>query len=161
MRAAITACTLAYSNDIIKWPLGASNKRRALEPRRSGGRGQGNTTIMTEQAEPTEQWRESAELLRVLGHPLRLALLADLVQGPRCVTDLQQLLNARQANISQHLAVLRQARLVDFREEGNTRCYYLRRPELVRALLAFLSVDYPEVPLSKEEIKRRAAQRGQ
>ena len=55
---------------------------------------------MTEQFEPTHPWREPAELLRVLGHPLRLALLADLLEGPRCVTDLQQLLNARQANIS-------------------------------------------------------------
>lgn len=114
---------------------------------------------MTEHSEPTEQWRESAELLRLLGHPLRLALLADLFEGPRCVTDLQQLLNARQANISQHLAVLRQAQLVGFHDEGNTRCYYLRRPELVRALLVFLSEDYPAVPLSKQELKERAAHR--
>ncbi|MFO7774187.1 MAG: metalloregulator ArsR/SmtB family transcription factor [Candidatus Hydrogenedentota bacterium] len=114
---------------------------------------------MTEESEPTEQWRESAELLRLLGHPLRLALLADLLEGPRCVTDLQQLLNARQANISQHLAVLRHARLVGFHEEANTRCYYLRRPGLVRALLTLLRDDYPAVSLSKQEIKRRAAHR--
>ncbi len=114
---------------------------------------------MTEQFEPTHPWREPAELLRVLGHPLRLALLADLLEGPRCVTDLQQLLNARQANISQHLAVLRQARLVGFEDEGNMRCYYLRRPDLVRALLTFLGEDYPAVSFSKQELKQRAAHR--
>lgn len=108
----------------------------------------------------SNDWRDSAELLRMLGHPVRLALLAELAEGPRCVTRLHQLLDVRQANMSQHLAVLRRARLVDYHEEGNERCYYLSRPDLARALLKFLDKEYPVRRLSKKEVKRRAGQRG-
>ena len=114
---------------------------------------------MSDQNDLRGEWRDSAELLRLLGHPLRLALLADLLKGPRCVTELHQLLDVRQANMSQHLAVLRQARIVDYHEEGNERCYYLSRPELARALLKLLDKEYPVRSLSKKEVKRRAAQR--
>ena len=37
-----------------------------------------------------------------------LALIDELAKGPKCVTDMQDLWQVRQANISQHLAVLRQ-----------------------------------------------------
>ncbi len=111
--------------------------------------------------ETSHQWRDAAELFRRVGHPLRLALLHDLLKGPRCVTDLQELLDVRQANMSQHLAVLRQARLVDYHEEGNQRCYYVCRPALARALLEAADGAYPLEPLSKDEVKRRAEARRQ
>ena len=109
--------------------------------------------------ETSHQWRDAAELFRRVGHPLRLALLHDLLKGPRCVTDLQELLDVRQANMSQHLAVLRQARLVDYHEEGNQRCYYVCRPALARALLEAADGAYPLEPLSKDEVKRQAEAR--
>lgn len=114
---------------------------------------------MDEAAEMKDRWREPAELLRRLGHPLRLALLEDLLKGPRCVTDLQDLLGVRQANMSQHLGVLRQTGLVDYHEEGAQRCYYLCRPALARTLLQLAREEYPLEPLSKAEVKRRAEAR--
>jgi len=39
-----------------------------------------------------QQWREAANLLRLLGHPVRLALLEELAKAPKCVTDIQDLL---------------------------------------------------------------------
>jgi len=88
--------------------------------------------------------RERAELLRQLGHPVRLAILEELMKGGKCVTDIRDLLEVPQPNVSQHLAVLRQQRIVDFSEEGKLRCYYLRRPALVRVLFEFISGEYPE-----------------
>ena len=88
--------------------------------------------------------REQAELLRQLGHPTRLAILQELMKGGKCVTDIRDLLEVPQANVSQHLTVLRQQRIVDFSEDGKLRCYYLKRPALVHALFKFISGEYPE-----------------
>ena len=101
-----------------------------------------------------QQWREAADQLRLLGHPLRLALLAELSKAPKCVTDIQDLLEVRQANVSQHLAVLRQAKIVDYHEEGNLRCYYILRPALLRDLMRLLKSDYPVKPKSAEQVQR-------
>ena len=66
---------------------------------------------------------------------------------------MEELLPARQANISQHLAVLRYARLVDYAQEGVLRCYYLSRPRLVRDLLALVGRDEPAVRRTPEQIR--------
>ena len=107
----------------------------------------------------TPQWPEAAELLRLLGHPLRLALLHELAKGPKCVNDIHELLETAQANVSQHLAVLRKARLVGSHEHANLRCYYLLRPGLVRDLLRFLAREYPPVPKTPAQVKRAAQAR--
>ena len=94
-----------------------------------------------------------AELLKAFSHPTRLAILQELVAGPKCVTDMEELLPARQANISQHLAVLRHAKLVDYAQDGALRCYYLCRPRLVRDMLAVVGRDEPVVKRTAEEIR--------
>jgi len=107
----------------------------------------------------TTRWREQAELLRQLGHPVRLALLHELAKGPKCVADIQNLLDVRQANVSQHLAVLRQTRIVDFHEDGNLRCYYVARPSLVAALRRVLGGEHPIVPRSAAWVRQAAHRR--
>lgn len=97
--------------------------------------------------------RPAADLLKAFSHPTRLAILQELLAGPKCVTDMEELLEARQANISQHLAVLRYARLVDFAQDGALRCYYLCRPRLVADMLALVGRDDPVVKRSAEEIQ--------
>ena len=97
--------------------------------------------------------RSAAELLKAFSHPTRLAILQELLAGPKCVTDMEELLPARQANISQHLAVLRHARLVDYAQEGSLRCYYLSRPQLVEDMLTLVGRDDPVVQRSPEEIQ--------
>lgn len=97
--------------------------------------------------------RMAADLLKAFSHPTRLAILQELLAGPKCVTDMEELLEARQANISQHLAVLRYARLVDFAQDGALRCYYLCRPRLVADMLVLVGRDDPVVKRSAEEIQ--------
>lgn len=105
--------------------------------------------------------RDKAELLRVIGHPTRLAIIERLACGPRCVTDIQDLLGMPQANISQHLMALRSVRVVDYHEEGKLRCYYVARPKLAKLVLQFLADGCPVVERTKEEVrkasKRKAA----
>jgi ArsR family transcriptional regulator len=95
----------------------------------------------------------AAELLKAFSHATRLAILVELVAGPKCVTDMEDLLPARQANISQHLAVLRHAKLVDYAQDGALRCYYLCRPALVQDMLALVGRSDPVVKRTSAEIQ--------
>jgi ArsR family transcriptional regulator len=99
------------------------------------------------------EMQPAAELLKAFSHPTRLAILQELVSGPKCVTDIEELLSARQANISQHLSVLRYTHLVDYAQDGVLRCYYLCRPRLVRDMLELVQRDEPVVKRTPEEIQ--------
>ncbi len=96
--------------------------------------------------------RATAEMLKAFAHPTRLKILEELLDGTKCVTDMEELLPARQANISQHLAVLRNAGLVDFAQDGALRCYYLARPKLVRDMLRLLDREESPVRRTAEQI---------
>jgi ArsR family transcriptional regulator len=97
--------------------------------------------------------KAAAELLKAFSHATRLAILQELMAGPKCVTDMEEILPARQANISQHLAVLRHARLVDYAQDGALRCYYLCRPQLVEDMLILVGRGDPVVTRTAEEIQ--------
>ena len=97
----------------------------------------------------TPEW---AELLRAVAHPVRLAILAEMVKGPKCVNHIRELLDVPQPNVSQHLTVLRHSGLVAFYRQGRRRCYYLPRPALVTALFEFLRGEYPTVKPSREAV---------
>ncbi len=103
--------------------------------------------------------RDAAELLRILAHPTRLAILRELARAPKCVTDIRDLVEVAQANVSQHLGALRRNRIVDYHECGKLRCYYISRPRLVRRLLALLDGDYPVVWQTPKQVQRGAAKR--
>jgi len=103
---------------------------------------------------------EWAELIKAFAHPTRLQILAELGKGTRCVTDMEDLLPVTQVNISQHLTVLRNARLVDFVQDGALRCYYLSRPKLADGVLALLTADHPVIRKTREQIDREKARGG-
>jgi ArsR family transcriptional regulator, arsenate/arsenite/antimonite-responsive transcriptional repressor len=95
---------------------------------------------------------ERAELLRAIAHPTRLAVLEELRKGVRCVSDIKDLLEIPQPNVSQHLTILRKERLVSYYIDGKLRCYYLTRPSLVESLLDFLNGEYPVETLTHDEV---------
>jgi DNA-binding transcriptional ArsR family regulator len=67
----------------------------------------------------------AAELLGALAHPLRLRLVSELAGGARCVHELVDVLGVSQPLVSQHLRVLRSARLVAGRRRGREIAYSL------------------------------------
>jgi len=89
--------------------------------------------------------RDKAQLLRVVAHPTRLKIIERLAaEGePLCVSDLEPDLGVPQPNVSQHLAVLRKAGVVDFYVDGRLRCYFLKDPR-VATLLALLDEEVAE-----------------
>ena len=72
---------------------------------------------------------------RTIGNPTRLKILAELVKKEKCVGDVESLIGRGQANISQHLAILKKQGIVDCRKEGNMRCYFLKNPPLLKKIL--------------------------
>ncbi len=83
------------------------------------------------------------EILKLVAHPVRVAILEELTKGVKCVSDLEDFLELSQPNISQHLSALRHAGLIDFFIDGRLRCYFLKSP-LIIDLLELLRKDYPE-----------------
>lgn len=78
-------------------------------------------------------FEQPAELLRVLGHPLRLAILSALVHQERPVTELAQITGIAMSALSQQLAILRKAELVRTRRDAKQVFYSLERATLGEA----------------------------
>ncbi len=68
---------------------------------------------------------DAARLLKALGNEKRLMLLCLLVEGERSVSELNARLDLSQSALSQHLALLREDRLVVTRREAQTIYYSL------------------------------------
>ena len=81
------------------------------------------------------------ELLRVIAHPARIKILEELVKGVKCVSDIEEFLEISQPNISQHLALLRNCRIIDYYIDGRLKCYFLVDP-IIPDLLELLKKDY-------------------
>ena len=66
---------------------------------------------------------DASTFLKALSHEGRLMILCHLAGGEKSVTELEQLLESRQAAVSQQLARLRLEGLVDNRREGKAIYY--------------------------------------
>lgn len=69
---------------------------------------------------------KAARLLKSMSHPSRLMVLCYLMEGERSVSHLNQAIPLSQSALSQHLAALRQAGLVDTRRESQVIHYRLK-----------------------------------
>ena len=74
-----------------------------------------------------------AQVCQLLADPSRLELLHLLGAGERTVGELVTATGLRQANVSQHLTLLRQRGIVAARRAGTTVLYALAYPEILEA----------------------------
>ena len=77
--------------------------------------------------------RLQADILKVLAQPARLEILHRLAEGPVEVTRLAVDVGVSQPNVSQHLAVLRNAGLVEADRHGREIRYRLTDPDVIVA----------------------------
>ncbi len=75
-------------------------------------------------------WSHPAEILKVLGHPVRLKIVALLCQGDMHVSGLMERLGVRQATISQHLRLLRMNGVVEGTRVNGYKMYRLIQPKI-------------------------------
>lgn len=81
-----------------------------------------------------QNYQSTAELFKILSHPVRLQILDELRKQSCCVCHLQVLTQRPQAYISQQLRVLREAGLVLDEKDGQN-VYYRLCVEKVDVLL--------------------------
>ena len=75
-----------------------------------------------------------AEIFQALGHPTRIAILEELRHGELAAGTIIEKLGMEQANVSQHLAVLRAKQIVVNRKAGNQVFYSVRDRRIIKVL---------------------------
>lgn len=78
--------------------------------------------------------RFKADIFQALAHPTRIAILEFLAGGELSAGELMEKLGMEQANVSQHLAVLRAKQIVANRKVGNQVFYSVRDPLINKVL---------------------------
>ena len=87
--------------------------------------------VITKDTTPTEfdvvveKAKSASNFLKAISHEGRLMILCHLVAGEKSVTELEDLISARQAAVSQQLSKLRLEGLVVPRRDGKTIYYRL------------------------------------
>jgi ArsR family transcriptional regulator len=74
-----------------------------------------------------------ADICKVFTSPIRLMLIEQLQSQAKTVSELAKALAVRQATISQHLAVLREKRIVKAKREGQNIFYQIANPKILEA----------------------------
>lgn len=75
-----------------------------------------------------------ANLLKLLAHPVRIAILKILQQDEACVCHMEATLGYRQAYLSQQLAVLREAEVISDRRDGWNVYYQIQNEGILELL---------------------------
>jgi ArsR family transcriptional regulator len=82
----------------------------------------------------TPIYKVKAEFFKTLGHPARIRVLEVLREGERSVSDLVPAVGIEASHLSQQLAVLRRANLVQTRREGTSVLYSVGNPKVFELL---------------------------
>lgn len=83
-----------------------------------------------------------AEILKVLGHPVRLKIVAGLMSQSCNVKKIWECLELPQATVSQHLALLKNKGIIDGKRDGVEVFYQVTSKEartIVQSLMASFS----------------------
>jgi ArsR family transcriptional regulator len=78
---------------------------------------------------------KQAQVFKAIAHPLRIAILDFLSDGPKCVCDIAAHVTSERSNVSKHLSVMLNAGLLEQRKDGLNVIYKVKRP----CVLKFLS----------------------
>ncbi len=90
--------------------------------------------------------RELAEFFKLIAHPDRIRLIEELRTGECDVNTLAERLSLPPARLSQHLSLLRAARMVVERRNGRQHLYSLAQPQIASWItegLAFVEARAP------------------
>ncbi|GMV95837.1 MAG: hypothetical protein AMXMBFR83_02070 [Phycisphaerae bacterium] len=86
-------------------------------------------------ARSLHRYEARARIAKALAHPSRLFMLDVLVEKELCVRELTKRVGADQSTVSKHLAILRNAGLVEDRKDGSNVYYRVK----CRCLQGFFS----------------------
>lgn len=95
-------------------------------------------------------YQRKAEIIQAIANPIRLEIVEFLSQGPQCVCNIVEQVQAGRSNISRHLSLMLKAGVLDCRKEGLNVIYSIKTP----CILKFISCIEQAV---KEKIQSDAA----
>ncbi|APG26856.1 transcriptional regulator [Syntrophotalea acetylenivorans] len=90
----------------------------------------------------TQSYEREAEILKVLGHPIRLKIVAGLLSEACNVKKIWECLGLPQATVSQHLALLKNKGIIEGRRSG-VEVYYSVISEQARLIIQALFKQAP------------------
>jgi ArsR family transcriptional regulator, arsenate/arsenite/antimonite-responsive transcriptional repressor len=99
------------------------------------------------------------DLLKTLGHPARLRILALLRGGEMCVCQINAVIGLAASTVSEHLTELRRAGLLAERKDGRWVYYTLRPKTDLQDLVDVLWPHLDEVQQVKKDSKAARAVR--
>ncbi|MBP2660734.1 MAG: transcriptional regulator, ArsR family [Firmicutes bacterium] len=73
--------------------------------------------------EDMKKYIQKSELLKAIAHPVRLCIIRGLINQQCNVTKMQECLNLPQSTVSQHLAKLKSAGIIEGERKGLEVCY--------------------------------------
>ncbi len=80
--------------------------------------------------------KRAGKLLKAMGNERRFLILCHLLDGEVCVGELEKKVDLRQSALSQHLAKLRDAGLVETRREAQSIYYSIKGEEVEQVMEA-------------------------
>ena len=100
----------------------------------------------------TRAYKWQAKMARALAHPTRIAILEMLRRGEICVCEMGPELEASQANVSQHLAVLRDSNLVVARRDGTRMMDRVTDERVFRVLDLMGSIAHDQLDAARQAL---------
>ena len=85
----------------------------------------------------TINYLKSSDLLKAIGHPVRLQILQGLMKDECNVGKIVKSLGIPQSTVSQHLAILRTRKIIKSRKDGTKTCYSIV-DDKIRKILTIL-----------------------
>ena len=78
---------------------------------------------------------EYANVFKALAHPTRLTIAYNLMFKSECnVSKMSECLGVPQPTVSQHLAILKNAKVLNSHRSGNQICYRVENPRVINIL---------------------------
>ncbi len=74
-----------------------------------------------------------ANICKAFSHPKRLQILCELKDGERSFSDLQEATGCSKANLSQHLSVLKERRVIIPRRDGQHMFFSVANSKITQA----------------------------
>lgn len=83
---------------------------------------------------------EYVEIFKALAHPTRLTIAYNLMQKEECnVSKMSTCLGIPQPTVSQHLSILKNAKVITGSRNGNQICYKVENPKVISVLKQLLN----------------------
>ena len=100
----------------------------------------------------SEDIEQASRAMKAIAHPLRLKVLCVLAGGEMPVLDIMEAVGTSQSNISQHLAILRDKKILKSRKDAN-RVQYRIADKRTLKLVGMMREVFCGLPLTREPVQ--------